>query len=1159
MPAQGYENISIVIDAVNNASKVLNQVQKDLGTFVNATESAGKQSQNFFKKFESAFGDLASAGGKLSIGLTAPIALLGKTMVDQVGNIEQYKVAFDTMLGSAEEGSKVLKKVSDFAAKTPFDLPQVTQASKQLLAYGFTADELIPTLKSLGDVASGVGAPIGDIAYLFGTLRAQGRAFLVDIRQFQNRGIPIVQELAKQFGVSEAAIYDMVSAGKIGFKEVEKAFSSLTGEGGQFFNLMENQSQTLKGVLSNLRDNFVRVSLSILGISTEAETFGQIIEGGAFDRLKSFFEGLLEATNKFTTAFSALPEGVKNLIVQFTVLAAAIGPLIFGIGKIGGALIALNPATLVVVAALTALVVAIGFTKKAFDDLINSTNKVSDQALKKYNDKLKETTRIQQDEFAKQVASIDQSMRDQLTTFQQGGEALTEEQQQQVDTIIAQADFQKAELVKIKVREKAELVKQQVAIARSIGGVYDAQNNQILQGSKAFWFNVVEGFKVGGKIVIAVFKGVGRGLIAVSGSIIVGIIRGFQDMWNTLKDGFQALIDGDFKAFLSAGKDLMSFKPLTTGLKAAVSTAGDALSEIGGDFVGEIKGAFEKYDINRGLKFDFADEFSKEFDSVKTDAEETGKVLKQSLGGDGGGGGGGAGKGADTLKDKLKDLGKELEHLGVFAVETGGKMFGSFDTVEKGLDIVSDAIKDTEKSHEEALTTIQNLTIRVGNALAENLTVPNDISQNYDDVKTSLAEIEKNINSIIEKQQKWVEDAKKGLAEYAQKIDEINKKFDELAQKTTETAGGDLASNFIESTKKLKDVNQEILDLQAQLSQQQGDQVQKTQEQITKLQEQKTTLEASIQSFNELKNSATDYATQLEKIREKLASTTDVATKEKLTQDELTILGKQQIASEELQNIESALADQRAKERLTETDFIAFKLGKELQAIETKRQAELKAAEEINSIQKLIAEGKASTIDVEALKEQGFSEDALAFAEKARLELETYQTNLMTQLELLKQEKEEEKQVYADTTQYLISQQQLLESFTTLSLDRLIAKFQQMAAAAREAEAAARRASNAKSGGAGFATGGFTGAGPKNQVAGLVHKGEWVAPKWMVQAMRPMFGQLESLRSKGFVSGGFTSPQQVTNNTPITMNNQIYEQLDFMVAAKGLAFELGKT
>lgn len=170
------------------------------------------------------------------------------------GEIEQLEVAFTTILKSKAAADSLLADITQLAIRTPFKLTEVADGAKQLLAYGFALDEIQGELLKIGNIASGTGSTFNEVAYAYGTLRSQGVAFARDIRQFTGRGIPVIAELAKQFNTTEAAVNDLISAGKIGFPEVSKAFESMTGTGGQFFNLMQEQSKTVTGMLSNLSD-----------------------------------------------------------------------------------------------------------------------------------------------------------------------------------------------------------------------------------------------------------------------------------------------------------------------------------------------------------------------------------------------------------------------------------------------------------------------------------------------------------------------------------------------------------------------------------------------------------------------------------------------------------------------------------------------------------------------------------------------------------------------------------------------------------------------------------------------------------------------------------------------------------------------------------------
>lgn len=199
----------------------------------------------------------------LKIGGLATLQSFASDVIRVRGEFQKTQVAFETMLGSKEKADALMSQMIETAAKTPFDLQGVADGAKQLLAYGTEAEDVNDTLVRLGNIASGLSIPLGDMVYLYGTTQTQGRLFTQDVRQFMGRGIPLVKELATMLGKTEEEINNMVTAGQIGFPEVEKVIRKMTDEGGQFYNLMEKQSQTLSGQISNLGDAWEQMLNSI--------------------------------------------------------------------------------------------------------------------------------------------------------------------------------------------------------------------------------------------------------------------------------------------------------------------------------------------------------------------------------------------------------------------------------------------------------------------------------------------------------------------------------------------------------------------------------------------------------------------------------------------------------------------------------------------------------------------------------------------------------------------------------------------------------------------------------------------------------------------------------------------------------------------------------
>ena len=222
-----------------------------------------KRLKDEYAAFKEEAGETVEANEKMSVSLTKVLGVIGGVtalknfateLVNIRGQFQQLEIAFSTMLKSKEKADKLMSELVDIAAKTPFDLQGVASSAKQMIAYGSSAENVGDELVMLGNVAAGVGSQLSEIAYLYGTLRTQGRAYAVDIRQFAGRGIPIYEELAKVLGVTKDEVSGLVKEGKVGFKEVEQAFKNMTSESGIYYNLMQEQSKSLTGQLSNLGD-----------------------------------------------------------------------------------------------------------------------------------------------------------------------------------------------------------------------------------------------------------------------------------------------------------------------------------------------------------------------------------------------------------------------------------------------------------------------------------------------------------------------------------------------------------------------------------------------------------------------------------------------------------------------------------------------------------------------------------------------------------------------------------------------------------------------------------------------------------------------------------------------------------------------------------------
>lgn len=239
--------------------------------------------ESFRSLGESANAELQSMDGFMAKAAQTAAGLFAvdkiKDFVSQLalvrGEYQQLEVAFETMLGSKSKADALMGQLIDTAATTPFEMSEVAEASKMLLAYGMEGNKVNETLIRLGDIAAGLSMPLKDLAFLYGTTMVQGRLYTQDLNQFLGRGIPLADELAKQFGKNKSEVKKLVEEGKIGFPEVQKAIEALTGEGSKFGGLMEKQSKTIKGQLSNIEDAWEQMQNEI-GKSQEGNISGAL-------------------------------------------------------------------------------------------------------------------------------------------------------------------------------------------------------------------------------------------------------------------------------------------------------------------------------------------------------------------------------------------------------------------------------------------------------------------------------------------------------------------------------------------------------------------------------------------------------------------------------------------------------------------------------------------------------------------------------------------------------------------------------------------------------------------------------------------------------------------------------------------------------------------
>lgn len=256
--------------------------------------------------------------GNVISGTSRRVKEFVTSSLDMASSLEQNKIALDTMLGSAEKASKLLTELSKFAAKTPFNLTELQDLTKQLVAFGFGVDDIIPTLTRLGNISAGVGRDkLPLIVYALGQVRVAGRLMGQDLMQFTNAGVPLIEALAETMGIAQKSVKDYVSEGKIGYKEVEKALRSLSEGNGRFAGLMDRQSESLGGLKSNFGDFVDSVKRRVGGI----DEAGNIIKGGLIDKVKGAFESLMTYINENQGVIDEVSEKLSVAIGKLVEIA----------------------------------------------------------------------------------------------------------------------------------------------------------------------------------------------------------------------------------------------------------------------------------------------------------------------------------------------------------------------------------------------------------------------------------------------------------------------------------------------------------------------------------------------------------------------------------------------------------------------------------------------------------------------------------------------------------------------------------------------------------------------------------------------------------------------------------------------------------------------
>lgn len=352
--------IYTLIDKVSGGAKKIESSLKDVDT---AGKKSGESLGKLNKTQEKSSPLSLTAAGAYAAVATAIFAV-GRASLQASITYEQQMVSFEAMLGSAVRANEIMKDITETAQTTPFQKTELIEYAKQLYAIGVAEEDLISTMRMLGDVAAGVGKEkLPLIVYAYGQVMSAGRLTNEEIRQFANSSVPLLATLAKMFGTTTAGIRKMAEEGKISSEDARRAFEIMTSEGGKYYKQQEKLAKTTGGAISNFVDklgeaaiglgNLLKPALDkliewgtkILGLGPVLAPIGKllgIILIPAFKIFVFLMERLGETTGAFLKIFSYFSQGILNAgsAIKYNFLPA-LDSVLRLLDKIGGAFKAL--------------------------------------------------------------------------------------------------------------------------------------------------------------------------------------------------------------------------------------------------------------------------------------------------------------------------------------------------------------------------------------------------------------------------------------------------------------------------------------------------------------------------------------------------------------------------------------------------------------------------------------------------------------------------------------------------------------------------------------------------------------------------------------------------------------------------------------------------
>ncbi len=313
--------VEIIYSLIDKVSPKAKHVSAALGGIDEKAAKAGGSVDSLEKKQSKLSASMVEFVA-VSAGIVYGLKKIGESVIGAAIKYEQQEMAFTSMLGSSLRAQELIAEIQQTAASTPFEQTDLIDYAKKLIAVGVASDEVIPAMRMLGDVASALGTEkLPQIVRGYSDIQAAGRAMGGDLKQLRDATVPIDRYLSRVLGVTQTQVRKLGEESKISSEDVKKAFQLMTSEGEDFYKMMQGQSKTTGGALSNLRDQ-----IGILAISFGTPLLAPLnFLIGALNSFLGLIRKLSPETKTFISVSVAVAAGVMGLVTAFGLLALAIG------------------------------------------------------------------------------------------------------------------------------------------------------------------------------------------------------------------------------------------------------------------------------------------------------------------------------------------------------------------------------------------------------------------------------------------------------------------------------------------------------------------------------------------------------------------------------------------------------------------------------------------------------------------------------------------------------------------------------------------------------------------------------------------------------------------------------------------------------------------